>query len=304
MTIRPDEAVDVINDRFGRYAGYRALHAKGLLCRGRFTATRAAATLTTAAHMQGDAIEATVRFSNGSGSPASPDYAPDVRGMAVKFYLPDGSRTDISAQNLARFPVRTPDAFIGLVRATKPGAHRLWRLPLFLARHPQALTALRANEPLLKPPPSYASCRYYAIHAFKWIDEDGAERYVRYRWLPESSESSISAQEARARGRDYLQRELHERLGRGRASFKLELQLAEDGDRVDDPSAVWPAERQTVTAGTLELSGLDTERETGDDVLVFDPMRVTYGIEPSDDPVLRFRPRSYSVSVERRTAPT
>jgi len=35
---------------------------------------------------------------------------------------------------------------------------------------------------------------------------------------------------------------------------------------------------------------------------LFDPMRLTDGIEPSDDPVLRFRPRAYSVSVERRTS--
>ena len=82
--------------------------------------------------------------------------------------------------------------------------------------------------------------------------------------------------------------------------FTLELQVAADGDPVDDPSAVWPADRETVAAGTLELTGLETERETGGDVLVFDPMRVTDGIEPSDDPILRFRPSAYSVSVERR----
>jgi catalase len=70
---------------------------------------------------------------------------------------------------------------------------------------------------------------------------------------------------------------------------------------VDDPTAVWPEERETVAAGVLELTELDTERETGGDVLVFDPMRVTDGIEPSDDPILRFRPDSYSVSVERRS---
>ena len=33
---------------------------------------------------------------------------------------------------------------------------------------------------------------------------------------------------------------------------------------------------------------------------VFDPSRVTDGIECSDDPVLRFRPRAYSESIRRR----
>jgi catalase len=36
-------------------------------------------------------------------------------------------------------------------------------------------------------------------------------------------------------------------------------------------------------------------------VLVFDPTRVVDGIELSDDPVLRFRPAAYDVSVARRT---
>ncbi len=56
-----------------------------------------------------------------------------------------------------------------------------------------------------------------------------------------------------------------------------------------------------MTAGTLELTGLDTERETGGDILVFDPTRVVDGIECSDDPVLRFRPKAYGDSVAHRS---
>ena len=42
--------------------------------------------------------------------------------------------------------------------------------------------------------------------------------------------------------------------------------------------------------------------ETPDEPLVFDPMRLTDGIEPSDDPILAARPKAYSVSIERRCA--
>jgi catalase len=298
--ISPERAVDAINARFGSH-GARALHAKGTLCRGRFTATPAAARLTRAGHMQGEPVDVTVRFSNGSGDPHDPDYGPEVRGMATKFYLPDGDRTDISAQTVPRFPVRTPDAFVNLIRASAPGLARLWRLPLFLATHPEALPALRANAPALAPPASYASCRYYAIHAFRWVDAGGGARYVRYSWLPEATEPSLSGEEARRRGADYLQDEIRERLAAGAVRFTLQLQVAADADKVDDPTAVWPeAERESVIAGTLELTALETGRETGGDVLVFDPVRVTDGIELSDDPILRFRSPAYRVSVERR----
>jgi catalase len=299
--LSPAQALDIINERFGRHAGYRALHAKGTLCKGTFTASADAARLTRATHMQGDPVEVTARFSNGSGDPTEPDYEPGVRGLAVKFYLPDGSRTDISAQTVPRFPTRTPTAFMNLLRASAPGPGRLWRLPLFLATHPDALPALRANASSLRPPPSYASRRYYAVHAFKWVDAQGGERWVRYRWLPQELEGRFSEDEAKRLGPDYLQEELVARFERSEpVRFTLDLQVAGPGDDVDDPSSVWPDERERVTAGMLELTELETGRETGGDVLVFDPVRVTDGIELSNDPILNYRSPAYSVSVERR----
>ena len=299
--ITPEQAIDSINERFGLHAGYRALHAKGILCRGTFTATRAAARLTRAGHMQGEPVEATVRLSNGSGDPDSPDYAPDVRGMAAKFYLADGSRTDIVAQTAVRFPTRTPEGFVEFVRAMERGPAQIWKLPLFLARHREALPALRANAASIKPPASYATCRYYAIHAFRWIDGDGGERYVRYRWLPGAGVETLGGDEAKSRGRDYLTDDARERLEREPIRFDLELQIAATDDPVDDPTAPWRDDRETVVGGTLELTGLETGRETGADVLVFDPTRVADGIELSDDPILRFRSPAYSASIERRS---
>lgn len=302
MTLTPEEAIDAANEVFGSHPGYRALHAKGTLCIGTFTATPAGKRLTRAAHMQGEPVKVTVRVSNGGGNPQVPDYAPDVRGLAVKCYLPDGSRTDIVAQSAPRFPARTPEAFVELMRASHPSPSMPLKFARFLARNPVAIRGLPANTAALLPPTSYGAIRYYAVHAYRWIDLDGASRYVRYTFVPHESTRPLSPVQARRRGRDYLQHEIRDRLAQGPVRFKLELQLAESGDRVEDPTAVWPKQRQVVIAGTLELTGLDTERETGTDVLVFDPVRVTDGIELSDDPILRFRERAYAASVARRTA--
>jgi catalase len=79
----------------------------------------------------------------------------------------------------------------------------------------------------------------------------------------------------------------------------LKLQLAAEADPVDDPAAVWPEDRETVIAGTLKVTGVMALDNTPTP-LVFDPMRLTDGVESSNDPVLRFRPRVYSLSGERR----
>jgi catalase len=215
--ITPEQVVDGVGERYGRHPGYRALHAKGLFCKGAFTATPEAKALTRAAHMQGDPAEVTVRFSNGSGDPNSKDYVPDARGMATQFHLPDGSRTDISAQTAPRFPVKTPEGFVEVVQANVAGIARLWKFPVFLTRHPSAIPGLKDNLAALTPRASYANYRYYAVHAYKWVNAEGDEQYVRYTWLPDAGEEKISPSEGKKRGPDYLQNEMRERLGGGTA---------------------------------------------------------------------------------------
>jgi catalase len=302
MSISADDAVDAVNGVFGRHPGSRALHAKGTLCRGTFTPTAEAATLTRAPHFNGGQIPATFRFSNGSGNPHHPDYQPDPRGLAAKFYLPDGEKTDIVCVSTPVFPVSTPEAFIELVRAQGAGPAALVKMPLLMARHPSVLRTMPAAAPSLRPPASYAVIPYYGIHAFKWIDAAGGSRYVRYRLVPRATREKIAPWAARRRGPDYLQEDIRSRLAGGPVLFDLEVQIAIPGDPVDNPSAAWPAARRVVRVGVYEITGLETERETGGDVLVFDPTRVIDGIELSEDPVLRFRHDAYSASVARRMA--
>lgn len=301
MTVTPQDATAAEHAAYGKHSGFRALHAKGTLLRGTFTATPAAAALTRAAHMQGEAVPATVRVSNGGGDPDVPDYAPDVRGLAVKMYLPDGSRTDIVAQSLPRFPFHGPGPFLELLRAQSAGAAAAWKLPLFLARHPETIPTLPANVSAMRPVASYAACPYYAIHAYRFIAVDDGLSYVRYTLLPEAPAPHLTPWAARKLGRHYLQEEIRNRVSQAPVRFTLQLQIADPADDVDDPSSVWPQQRRRVNAGTLEITGLETEREVDGDVLVFDPSRVTDGIECSNDPVLRFRPSAYSDSISLRT---
>jgi catalase len=287
-----EQAVDAISAISGTHPGRRVAHAKGTLLSGRFAPS--GTELTRAAHLNRDPVRVTVRFSNGSGDPGAPDYAREGRGMAVKFYLADGSKTDIVGLNLPCFFVRTPEDFVAFMRARKD-PERL--MPDYLGSHPEALPAIQAAL-AAQPPESYATVAYNSIHAYRWIDADGGARHVRYRFEPEAGERALTPEEAKERGPDYLQEDIAAHTG---AAFRLLVTIAEDGDPVDDPTAAWPEERERVEVGRLELTGPETERERGGDVLVFDPTRVTDGIELTGDPILRFRPEAYSVSVARRT---
>jgi catalase len=296
-----ERAVDAINEIGGRHEGYRAAHAKGTLVAGTFTPTPEAAELTSAGHLQGDPVKVTVRFSNGSGNPnASDGDRTEGRGMAIKFYLPDGGTTDIVSLTLPVFFVRDPEDFIEFVRARKPdpetGQPDMEKIGAFLGEHPETGAALQLILPALVPPKSYATCQFNSIHAFRLGD-----RWARYRIEPEAGVEAVPEEEIEGLGEDYLQDDIRERLEQGPVAFRLYARLAEDGDPIDDPTVAWPEEREKVELGRIELTGLETEREQGDDVLVFDPTRVTDGIECSPDPILHIRSHAYSVSVERRS---
>jgi len=299
--VTPEEAVASFEARFGSHDGFRRLHAKGWLYRGSFAASPAATALTRAAVFSGETIPVVARLSNGGGNPKHPDHAPDVRGLAVKFASgPD--TIDIVAQSAPRFPVRSLDRMVEFVRANEPSPAGLARLATFVAKDPRTvLPALAADAKALKPPASYAEQRYFAVHAFLWVDADGGRRAVRYSWEPEAGVRFLKPKDAKALGPDYLHDEFDRRLATGPVRFTLRLQVAEPGDRTDDPTIAWPASRPVIDAGTLELVAPETERETNGDILVFDPTRVVSGIELSDDPVLHIRSRVYSESVRRRT---
>jgi catalase len=300
-----EEIVDALGDLHGVHPGYRAVHAKGVFCRGTFTAAPQARELTRAAHMRGEPVDVLARFSNGSGNPEDADtYRREGRGLATSFRLPDGDRTDIVAISIPVFFVRTAEDFLEFVRARKPdpdtGEMDMEKVGAFVAAHPETLAALQLILPTFVPPASYATCAYNSLHAFGLTDAAGETRFVRYRWEPDAGEQALTDEESAASPPDYLAGELAERLSRSPVVFRLTAKLAEDDDPLDDPTVAWPETRTTVTLGRLELMQLDPDAESGGEIVVFDPTRVTDGVELSDDEILATRPLAYSVSVERR----
>lgn len=139
---------------------------------------------------------------------------------------------------------------------------------------------------------------FNSLNAFRLVDAAGTGRSVRFRLYPERGEHSLPVADRESADPHYLHKGVRDELPIG---YQVLVQLVHDDDQTTDPSKAWPDDREWADLGRIEITGPDTERERGDDILVFDPMRLTDGIEPSDDPILHIRTHVYAESVRRRT---
>ncbi|KAF1020098.1 MAG: Catalase-related peroxidase [Pseudomonas sp.] len=161
----PTQLVDALNGVFGKHAGARAVHAKGIVLEGQFTPSPQAASISKAAHLQATAVPVTVRFSDFAGITDIPDNhgLASPRGMAIRFALPGGGSTDIVAHSFNGFPSPTADDFRELLIAlgtSGPDAPKPTPLDGYLATHPAAKAFLTAPKPA---PESFATLPYYGV---------------------------------------------------------------------------------------------------------------------------------------------
>jgi catalase len=298
----PEQIVDVMNALFGKHPGFRAAHAKGIVCEGEFTPAASAATLSRAAHLQNKPVRVTVRFSDSTGIPDIPDGVPEAgpRGMAIRFELAGGGGTDVVANAFNGFAVSTGEDFLAFLKAVAESgkdAPKPTALDKFLASHPKAMKVATAPKPV---PASFATEPYFGNNAFEFTNALGKSRFGRYQLLPEAGTVFLSALEAARKPRNFLIDELGERLAKGPAKFRLVVQLAGEGDKVDDATEVWPDTRPTVELGVVSITATVANNDAAQRALAFDPLHLVDGIEASDDPLLEVRSAVYAVSRRRR----
>lgn len=287
----------------GPHAGYRANHAKGVMVEGTFTPTAQAAGISQAAHFQ-KALPVLVRFSNATGVPNIPDANGNAfpKGIAIRFQLPDGTATDIVSISVNGFPAATPEDFLGLLNAVRDSQGSTAKpspVEQFLGSHPAALKFVTTPKPA---PVSFATQPFFGVNAFQFTNVAGKAVYGRYQIVPVAGAQYLSQEVADKAAPDYLMTDIVERVQAKGVQYKILLQLAEPGDEVNNATVVWPESRKTVELGTLTLNKAVADSKAAEKPIMFNPLQLTDGIAPSQDPILLARPTAYAVSFGRRLA--
>ena len=295
--------VNQMNALYGAHPGTRANHAKGAVFEGLFTPAPGADAFSSAVFLKGAPTPLVIRFSNSGGVPDAPDTHPStdgVRGMAIKFHLPDGGEADIVCISANGFPVATGEDFLALLLAAGTSGHDVPKptpVEKFLSTHPAALAFVTTPRPVAV---SYGTQPFFGVNAFKFTDAQGISKFGRYRIVPESGAAFVSNEEAAKRAPNALADNLRASLDRAPVKFRLLVQVAAADDPTTDATKVWPDSRPTVELGEIAvIKALDTR--TIENTLLFLPTNVTNGIEASDDPIINTRTEAYAESYGRRT---
>ena len=284
---------------FGLHSGFRPAHAKGLLLSGTFSPSRDAASLTRAPHATRQATPVLARFSNSTGLPLLPDNDPNAnpRGLGIRFALGDHVHTDIISHSTDGFPTRTGQEFLEFLRAAAKASSSKAALEAFLGSHPAALAFVQSPKPT---PSSFARERYFGVTAMRFIAADGARRHGRYRIAPDAGVDHLDDAAAANRDPNFLFEELSARIAKGPIGFRILVQVAQEGDIVDDATIHWPENRQLIELGRLQLTEVVAGNEQQQQKIIFDPIPRVDGIEPSEDPLLELRAAIYLLSGRRR----
>ena len=222
------------------------------------------------------------------------DSVRDIRGMFTRFFTDEG-HYDLLCQSFPVFYINSLEKLQSLLEALggsadgNPGnENSLWQ---FIADNPESLSLiiyLFSDRGTVK---SYVKQRYYSFFSSKWINSEGREYSVRYRWMPLCGEETITASEAEflaGYSRDCCRVDLYDRIdSENYPEFEFQVQLS---DREYNRNRGYyhtevceDGAGRYIPAGRLRLTGRPENHTDEVDSIAFTPFNLVSGIELEKD---------------------
>ncbi|KEQ82508.1 heme-dependent catalase [Aureobasidium pullulans] len=294
-----DELVETIRATFDTPKNYRPVHAKGQLVKGYFTPHKDASKLSKAPIFTQPSTPLIMRYSTDTGFKNLPDNGENgSRGFAIRFVLSEDGHThyDIITNNAYGFVVSTGEGFLDQFKAMRDD-----KMEEFLDKYPHARYFMENQSPAHSY--SFATEQWHSIHAYKFVNDEGKERYFRWRIVPWQGVMKHSKADAAKQGKNYQFDDLEYRLSHNKPiKYRLMAQLAEEGDEVNDSTKVWPETNEFAEMGEIVIDRL-WEMDEGEPAgreqkrIIYDPIpRYMEGVGVSEDPLLEVRTAVYLIS--------
>lgn len=291
----------------------RVVHARGSGAHGYFQVYESLAELTKAKFLQDPTVQTPVfvRFSTVVGFRGSADTVRDARGFATKFYTEDGN-FDLVGNNMPVFFIQDAIKFPDLVHAVKPEPHD--EMPQASAAHdnfwdfislmPESMHMIMWVLSDRALPRSYRMMEGFGVHTFRFINEAGKSRFVKFHWKPVLGVHALvwdEVQKLAGKDPDFNRRDLWEAIEMGNyPEFELGVQIVEEEDAGNfdfdllDPTKIIPEELVPVRLiGKMTLNRNPDNFFAETEQVAFHPGHIVPGIDFTNDPLLQGRLFSY-----------
>lgn len=292
----------------------RVVHARGSAAHGYFQVYKPLADLTRAKFLQDPSARTPVfvRFSTVAGSRGSTDLARDVRGFAVKFYTEEGNY-DLVGNNMPVFFIQDAVKFPDLIHAVKPEPHN--EIPQAASAHdtfwdfislmPESMHMIMWVMSDRAIPRSFRMMEGFGVHTFRFVNDRGVGRFVKFHWKPLLGVHSVlwdEAQKISGLDPDFLRRDLWESIEAGNyPEWELGVQVVEEKDEQKfefdllDPTKLIPEELVPVMRiGKMTLDRNPDNFFAETEQVAFHPGHLVPGIDFTNDPLLQGRLFSYT----------
>lgn len=292
----------------------RVVHARGFGAHGYFQVYESMAEYTRAKFLQDPSVKTPVfvRFSTVAGSRGSADSVRDARGFATKFYTEEGNY-DLVGNNIPVFFIQDAIKFPDLVHSFKPEPHNempqastahdtFWD---FAANNTETAHMIMWTMSDRAIPRSFRMMEGFGVHTFRFVNEQGKARFVKFHWKPVLGTHSLvfdEAQKLAGKDPDFHRRDLWEAIEMGDyPEFELGVQMIEEEDEFSfdfdilDATKLWPEEMVPVKIiGKMTLNRNQDNVFAETEQVAFHPGHVVPGIDFSNDPLLQGRLFSYT----------
>ncbi len=292
----------------------RVVHARGSAAHGYFQVYESMAQYTKAGFLQDPSVKTPVfvRFSTVAGSRGSTDLARDVRGFAVKFYTEEGN-FDLVGNNIPVFFIQDAIKFPDLVHAVKPEPHN--EIPQAASAHdtfwdfislmPESMHMIMWVMSDRAIPRSFRMMEGFGVHTFRFINEKGKARFVKFHWKPLLGLHSViwdEAQKISGKDPDFHRRDLWEAIENGDfPEWEFGVQVVEEKDEHSfdfdllDPTKIIPEEIVPVRRiGKLTLNRNPDNFFAETEQVAFHVGHIVPGIDFTNDPLMQGRLFSYT----------
>jgi catalase len=291
----------------------RIVHARGSAAHGVFECTRAIPELTKAGLFakKGKQTPVFTRFSTVAGGAGSVDTPRDVRGFAVKFYTQEGN-WDLVGNNIPVFFIQDAIKFPDLIHSVKMEADKgypqaasahdtFWD---FISLMPESMHMIMWAMSDRAIPRSLRFMEGFGIHTFRFVNEAGASKLVKFHWKPvQGMQSTIWDEAVKIAGADpdYTRRDLYEAIASGDyPAWDLGVQLFDEEWAMKQPYDVLDATKlipeevvpvEVIGRMTLNRNPDNFFAET--EQVAYCPGNIVPGIDFTADPLLQGRLFSY-----------